>query len=164
VEQLGGQLRVDSKVDEGSRFSLLIPFSLPAPGSIAPSSPSSPQIAMRSRNGSVVSGSEIDVLVTALQTNHLAGSIHTSKRSSQNSLPASKVSQEAEGAGTFEVEGSGRPIRPVKIDEFEMDAALSKRANRATVRSQERATRRMSTPPDGNHHTSLRVLVVEVST
>jgi len=28
VEQLGGQLRVDSKVDQGSRFSFLIPFTL----------------------------------------------------------------------------------------------------------------------------------------
>jgi signal transduction histidine kinase len=28
VEQLGGQLRVDSKVDQGSRFSFLIPFTV----------------------------------------------------------------------------------------------------------------------------------------
>ena len=28
VEQLGGQLRVDSKPNEGSRFSVLIPFEL----------------------------------------------------------------------------------------------------------------------------------------
>lgn len=62
VEQLGGQLRVDSKVDEGSRFSFLIPFAVQPHGSSASGS-----------RGSISSQEtrdrEIESLVNAL-TNH----------------------------------------------------------------------------------------------
>ncbi|KIP01296.1 hypothetical protein PHLGIDRAFT_507654 [Phlebiopsis gigantea 11061_1 CR5-6] len=61
VEQLGGQLRVDSEVNQGSRFSFLIPFSTEADGNSSSSS-------QRSRTHSRGSRSnEIDSLVSALQ-------------------------------------------------------------------------------------------------
>ncbi|GJE97693.1 histidine kinase-like protein [Phanerochaete sordida] len=61
VEQLGGQLRVDSRVNEGSRFSFLIPFGVGTPNS-------SPGSSQRSRTQSRGSrGHEIESLVNALQ-------------------------------------------------------------------------------------------------
>lgn len=62
MEQLGGQLRVDSKVDEGSSFSFLIPFTM---GSDRASSSGSSQ---RSQSRSARTD-EIESLVNAL-TNH----------------------------------------------------------------------------------------------
>lgn len=65
VEQLGGQLRVDSKVDEGSRFSFLVAFSTDTA-----SSSSSPQ---RTRTQST-SRAEIDSFVSALAGHPLTSS------------------------------------------------------------------------------------------
>ncbi|KAI0685013.1 hypothetical protein BC835DRAFT_1291358 [Cytidiella melzeri] len=65
VEQLGGQLRVDSKPNEGSRFSFLIPF---ATSSQSGSSVSS----LRSRANSE-RGDEINSLVHALKSHPLPG-------------------------------------------------------------------------------------------
>lgn len=62
VEQLGGQLRVDSKVDKGSCFSFLIPFNTGADGN---SSPSSQRSRAHSRNARET---EIESLVSALQS------------------------------------------------------------------------------------------------
>ncbi len=64
VDQLGGQLRVDSKPNEGSRFSLLIPF--------VTSSQSGSSSSARSRTNSY-RGDQIDSLVQALQSSHLTG-------------------------------------------------------------------------------------------
>ncbi|KAF9013357.1 hypothetical protein BDQ17DRAFT_1386916 [Cyathus striatus] len=71
IEQLGGQLRVDSKVDEGSRFSFLIPLSLSMePESERPATPGSQHSSTRS--GSMKSiRSEIDELVEALSADHM---------------------------------------------------------------------------------------------
>lgn len=77
MEQLGGQLRVDSKVDEGSSFSFLIPF---ATGSDHSSSSGSSQ---RSRSRSSRTD-EIESLVNALA--HNPNSIITSLANSSKSL------------------------------------------------------------------------------
>ncbi|EKM49752.1 uncharacterized protein PHACADRAFT_106758 [Phanerochaete carnosa HHB-10118-sp] len=61
VEQLGGQLRVDSRANEGSRFSLLIPFSTALQQDIDASSQRSSTQSRGSR------GTEIQSLVNALQ-------------------------------------------------------------------------------------------------
>ena len=67
VEQLGGQLRVDSEVGKGSRFSILIPFATEAEGS--GSGPSEvhthpvPQSLACSRGGS-----ELENLVLAISS------------------------------------------------------------------------------------------------
>ncbi|KAI0930755.1 hypothetical protein AcV7_004852 [Taiwanofungus camphoratus] len=76
VEQLGGQLRVDSKIDEGSRFSCLIPFATEADSTRLVSVSSTPSSLrsspLRSRTNSNVSrDSEIDHLVDALSANHM---------------------------------------------------------------------------------------------
>lgn len=67
VEQLGGQLRVDSKMGQGSRFSCLLPF------------PTADQGHLELKTSSVEEGggsggsniSEIDSLVEALSTSHM---------------------------------------------------------------------------------------------
>ncbi|KAI0088500.1 hypothetical protein BDY19DRAFT_947972 [Irpex rosettiformis] len=64
VEQLGGQLRVDSKPNEGSRFSLLIPFGT--------SSRSASTSSTRTRTSSY-RGDQIESLVQALQSHQFTG-------------------------------------------------------------------------------------------
>ncbi|CCL99470.1 uncharacterized protein FIBRA_01488 [Fibroporia radiculosa] len=75
VEQLGGQLRVDSRINEGSRFSFLIPFSTEIDGSISPSpscSPSSRSSHRRSLDEMPnARESQFDNLVEALSNQHI---------------------------------------------------------------------------------------------
>lgn len=78
VEQLGGQLRVDSKVDVGSRFSFLLPFSTDPSLDISnsPTDSSNASSLTRSRVHSHTNAArtdEIDNLVHALASSHLGG-------------------------------------------------------------------------------------------
>ncbi|KAJ7134984.1 hypothetical protein C8R43DRAFT_894662 [Mycena crocata] len=125
VEQLGGQLRVESKVDEGSRFSFLIPLSLPTEGdelaipSSAPSTNSSlASLRVRSRKPSLTG--EIDSLVEALSPNHMVSSPQESlhKRTGFSSPPEVLASK----LGVFDVSDSGMPLRPIKVDGFAIEA------------------------------------------
>lgn len=84
IEQLGGQLRVDSKPNEGSRFSLLIPFGMCSQSGSSTSS--------RSRSDSL-RGDEIESLVHALQSHQLTGI--TSPRRDVGSPGADKVEPSA---------------------------------------------------------------------
>ncbi|TFY65059.1 hypothetical protein EVJ58_g2200, partial [Rhodofomes roseus] len=73
VEQLGGQLRVDSRTGEGSRFSFLIPFTTDTDNSITPQDSRSPS--SRSMNSADdTRGNEMDNLVQALSNHHLSQS------------------------------------------------------------------------------------------
>jgi hypothetical protein len=79
VAQLGGQLKVESKVDEGSRFSFLIPLGIyPASRGSShslstPSSTSNQSLRQHSRPPSVGSQRNIEQLVEALTFNHMKG-------------------------------------------------------------------------------------------
>ncbi|RXW22877.1 hypothetical protein EST38_g2993 [Candolleomyces aberdarensis] len=116
VEQLGGQLRVDSTVGAGSRFSFLIPLSLcqhaghitegGSPGSSSVSDQSSALSSKESLRSNPRSGhSEIDGLVEALSSNHMTRSEKEPEESPKE-------------IGTFPVQGSQVPVRGVKIDPF----------------------------------------------
>ncbi|KDQ62255.1 hypothetical protein JAAARDRAFT_149003 [Jaapia argillacea MUCL 33604] len=74
VEQLGGQLRVDSKLGEGSRFSFVVPFQVHVEDSDGSNSPSVASLPLRSRRGSRAStgGSEVQSFVEVLATNHMS--------------------------------------------------------------------------------------------
>ncbi|KAG7088619.1 hypothetical protein E1B28_012592 [Marasmius oreades] len=115
VEQLGGQLRVESKVDEGSRFSFLIPLSLNVEGhksgSSTSASGSSLASSFRSRAVSNVSAErEIEFLVEALSSSHLSPS------PSPSPAPLTVgASPKTSLAGTFGVTDSSVPVRPVKV-------------------------------------------------
>ncbi|KAK0201599.1 hypothetical protein DFS33DRAFT_1385902 [Desarmillaria ectypa] len=126
VEQLGGQLRVDSRVEQGSRFSFLIPLSFYTgkanPLSSSSRASSSDSLRIRSRPPSINSGNEIDSLVEAISSNHMGP-----KSSSQKSSPSLEDERKIDGfpnipsrkqsEGTFEVVGSQVPVRPIKMDE-----------------------------------------------
>ncbi|QRW20362.1 protein-histidine kinase [Rhizoctonia solani] len=148
VEQLGGQLRVDSKQGQGSRFSFLIPFALPDGSSSEQSfSPQSGNNVERSRRSSMGSAyasaasasvrsanSRIESLVEALSAppGHMSSPSSRGIRASPPGMqrqpstqnpPMARVSTRPVNppAGVFPVEGSKWPIRGVKMDEFDMD-------------------------------------------
>ncbi|TRM64908.1 hypothetical protein BD626DRAFT_454990 [Schizophyllum amplum] len=121
VEQLGGQLRVDSQLNQGSRFSFLIPLGLyedraisESPASSGSSAVSSLRVRDRTMSRGSSKGSEIDSLVEALSTSHM--------KSPQSPLAADIRKEPREPhPGTVEIGGSATPLRPVKIDEFDLD-------------------------------------------
>jgi len=156
VEQLGGQLRVESKVNEGSRFSFLIPFAL-AGETDSRSCSTSSRIGLGSRKSG--SGSDIDDFVEALASDHMS-----SPNRSLNNIP-SQISH-ADIAGSFEIPDSNTPLHAVKVDP--VIAALGHPHREAsTTAVAERHPQVVSTPSRRSRNTSdkpvqLRVLVVEV--
>ena len=94
VEQLGGQLRVDSKPKEGSRFSFLIPFEL-----LHADASNESTVDLKVQQGGVLTGrsrtssqsSEIDSLVEAISSDPMKVGHQRKKGKSVNksrSLPA----------------------------------------------------------------------------
>ncbi|KAJ7505555.1 hypothetical protein B0H11DRAFT_1796399 [Mycena galericulata] len=128
VEQLGGQLRVESKVGEGSRFSFLIPLALSADGGegLVMSSPATSSnnsslksLRTRSRKASIESSEGIDSFVEALSASHMVStspheSYHKRTRSSSPTDGPFPLST----PGVFGVADSSMPLRPVKVDGY----------------------------------------------
>ncbi|KAG9043589.1 Light-sensor Protein kinase [Tulasnella sp. UAMH 9824] len=159
VEQVGGQLRVDSGPG-GSRFSFLLPFTLPdhkghrAFTNLVPSRP-----------GSQTSGtSEVDDFVSALSTSHM-GQVDT-----RESQPASVLRREPttvpSGEGVFPVQDSRTGVRGVKMDPFFLDRPPAEGRGPAALEQSQRpeledaideAEEEESKRPPGQ----LRVLVVD---
>jgi hypothetical protein len=132
VEQLGGQLRVDSKVDEGSRFSFLIPFATSeAPHSLSPSS----SLLARSRasTGSAPGSSrsiqsELDSFVDALSSSHMDNTpafsrVNNSKEKLAITPGPDKMREQR---GYFDVAGSSTPLRAVRMDGQDLDESVSR--------------------------------------
>jgi hypothetical protein len=154
VEQLGGQLRVDSKTGEGSRFSCLLPF---------PVADGHRQIELRSSSAEDAAGSgtsntsEIDSLVEALSTSHMIP--HTPGRQGLPSRRPKPKRVRPPTEGKFEVEDSFFPVRGVKVDNVEMDVAA--KGMRVLPRTSS-APRLKSRPIQPRSQNALRVLIVEV--
>jgi hypothetical protein len=169
IEQLGGQLRVESKVSSGSRFSFLVPFATtvdsvqdgigPQPESDSKvsggDSARRPVVAMSSSASS--GGSEIESLIEAL------GSL---SQTPDNARPPSP------GGGQFKVKGSGYPVRALKVDGFDLDAPSlhprqpsdpdkSAKPIPEPPRHPSVIKKRISTPFQKVSEEKLRVLVVE---
>ncbi len=145
VEQLGGQLRVNSKVDEGSRFSFLMPSTFAGddqPTSSSGSSRSSLQSSCpRSRNRSRSSkGSELERLVEAISTHHM----HPQSLSPRSSVPDSSLP------------------RPVKIDDGQIDVITlpAEQPNNFLPAALPIAPKEQHSPSQAPEQ--LRILVVEV--
>ncbi|KZW02251.1 hypothetical protein EXIGLDRAFT_760088 [Exidia glandulosa HHB12029] len=137
VEQLGGQLRVDSELGRGSRFSFLMPFVRYEPGrtyeqsrgaiaehlssveSASSSSVDAPSTrssgSYRSRSGA----SELESLVQALGTpvTRAPPSRPSSAAKSKGKERAEGERSEGPGNGEFPVAGSYFPVRSIKVDE-----------------------------------------------
>ncbi|KAF7314265.1 ATP-binding cassette transporter [Mycena kentingensis (nom. inval.)] len=140
VEQLGGQLRVESKVGEGSQFSFLIPLALATVGeelvssSRTSSNNSAKSLQVRSRRTSLASSGELDSLVEAISSSHMispspTGSGGNSHKRTRSSSPEPTTHQLPTPShlppGIFGVSDSNTPLRPVKVDAFTIDAAAS---------------------------------------
>ncbi|KAL1712701.1 phytochrome-like protein [Schizophyllum commune] len=162
VEQLGGQLRVDSQVNEGSRFSFLIPLGLQGDGNSTSSAVSSQSSASssldkidrrRSRAMSHTSASsKIDSLVEALSSSHMHPQVTTPE--------AQKELQ----PGTVDIPGSATPLRPVRIDQFDLDKPTRSPQSyyRPTgIRLPSKASREALTSADPPSKPVLRILIVE---
>jgi hypothetical protein len=124
IHRLGGQLRVESKVDEGSRFSFLIPLALSVDGdelvmtsSPGPSSKNSSPMPLRkrSRKQSLDSAGKIDSLVEALSSSHIVAQEGYHRPAE---LPVTALTIKP---GVFVVSDSSMPLRPVKVDSFTID-------------------------------------------
>ncbi|KLO05580.1 hypothetical protein SCHPADRAFT_946794 [Schizopora paradoxa] len=123
VEQLGGQLRVDSKPNEGSRFSFLIPFELvqadPSNDSTVDLKvPSSGKLTSRSRTSS--KSSEIDSLVEAISSDPMK----VKHRKHSKAVARSTSMTQSPPEGSYDVADSRFPIRSVKVDEFDVDKTI----------------------------------------
>ncbi|KAL5520100.1 hypothetical protein ACEPAG_1760 [Sanghuangporus baumii] len=168
VEQLGGQLRVDSKPNEGSRFSFLIPFELPSSDnttSMSPTHSSTSVQSLRSRNSS--DSSEIDGVIGALQSDHMKRP--RAKKASREGQRQAIMNSPAK-EGTFPVADSRFPIKGLKVSDFDVDKSVESSQFKTMAptpvparltppfanRSPSRASSSPSSPSD-----KLRVLVVE---
>ncbi|KAK0487234.1 phytochrome-like protein [Armillaria novae-zelandiae] len=172
VEQLGGQLRVDSRVEQGSRFSFLIPLSFHTggPNTLSSSSreSSSDSLRIRSRPPSINSANEIDSLVEAISSNHMGP-----KSSSPQPSPSLEDQGKIDGfpnyskprsEGTFEVVGSHVPVRPIKMDENINTPSANLRLGSVPMRSapgNRAATSAALGPSQKCAPSKLRVLIVE---
>lgn len=159
VEQLGGQLRVESKVNEGSRFSFLIPFAVAGEVDSTSCSTSS-CVVVGSRKSS--SGSDIDGLVEALGSDHMS-----SRNRSLISIPSQP--SHTDKTGSLEIPDSNTPLHAVKIDPVVASLGHPHRETSATVvaegRSEENAVStitRSSGDVGDKKQSLLRVLIVEV--
>lgn len=113
VEQLGGQLRVDSTVDKGSRFSFLIPLMLSSEGHSLPP-PAIPQIG----------STNTESLAEAFPSDHVDDA--TARKIVSSQIPVKVHSAERSGPATTQnVSGitlpditsdkSGQDCTPVKL-------------------------------------------------
>ncbi|KAG6909273.1 hypothetical protein DXG01_001335 [Tephrocybe rancida] len=144
VEQLGGQLRVDSKVGGGSRFSFLMPLAFspsPVPPSLTlPTEPGdSRAIFLHPRRRSSSTSDDLDNFVEAMVG-----------YSSGRSAASSQKRAEPAGATT-------PPIKAVKVDTFASEVMTMER------RSQTYLPIITSSPPEVQtaEHPFLKVLIVE---
>jgi hypothetical protein len=157
VEHLGGQLRVDSRVGDGSRFSFLLPFPVAGPNAFRSRETST----LSQDDGSASGGnSEIDSLVSAISTSHMVQHApSTSPRPVLRRPRPREVRPPSEGR--FEVEDSVFPIRPLKLDEASVEPPMVS----AQRRQQQARAHRINSKPlqshtQKSHH--LRILIVEV--
>ncbi|KAM5540919.1 hypothetical protein V8D89_005563 [Ganoderma adspersum] len=133
VEQLGGQLRVDSTLGTGSRFSFLIPLATETSsgGHLTMSSPSpnSSQSSLAHSVRSVSSrtssaGSEIDNLVEAISSSHMDDSLKLIGSSGQSRMVDRASPLRAQNDRGVEIQGSANPLKPVKMDGFDLDSPV----------------------------------------
>lgn len=159
VEQLGGQLRVDSAMGKGSRFSFLLPLTTDGSGSgrLTFSSSNSSRSSLIASMHSVPSrrasmggsrGSEIDNLVEALSSSHMG-----------DQSPHERLITRGDG-GKVDIPGSANSIKPVKMDGYDLDQPKTPPRTQLSPKKRSPMTRTLS----DSALPRLRILIVEVST
>ncbi|KAJ3753797.1 hypothetical protein EV360DRAFT_96883 [Lentinula raphanica] len=129
VEQLGGQLRVESKVGEGSQFSFLLPLSLSV-------SEISDTASSRSRSNSSMGSShvkatiEIDSIVEALGRSRL--SVDSQRESPTRSIEEPHSSHKSL-PGVFPVSDSQYPVRPIKVTQLDVEIPLESQISKPSL-------------------------------
>lgn len=125
MEQLGGQLRAESRPNEGACFSFLIPFELARTDSVGQSPrPKNALTRTGSRNSS--DSSELESLVEALQSNHMKESRSNSLSKTRNAQNLARPPSHRAKEGEFDVTDSRFPIKSVKIDAVDADKPVDR--------------------------------------
>ncbi|KAI0683048.1 hypothetical protein C8Q76DRAFT_804212 [Earliella scabrosa] len=161
VEQLGGQLRVDSALGEGSRFSFLLPLSTEMSASPSArlsisgnSSRSSLVRSLRSVAPRAASrNSEIDIIVEAIASPHMPVDDKTRT-----------IESRPDSGGKVDIPGSAHPLKPVKVDEFDLDRPVSsRRPSRAKISPVKMSPMKRSSSLGQSYPDlpKLRILIVE---
>lgn len=167
VEQLGGQLRVDSRPGSGSRFSFLVPFQLAQDITLPTSTSSGLSVPGQVRARTTSSGSsELESIVEALSADHMNASPHSSTPSSTVHSP--RPPRHPPSGGKFDVFGSRYPVRSIKLDGSELDIAITRSTPATEVDNRESyvppsasISSQASKAFSGPLETKLRVLIVE---
>lgn len=168
VEQLGGQLRVDSKLGQGSRFSCLLPFPIANQGQIERKTGSVEEgggSGAGSRGGSGAGSggsnmSEIDSLVEALSTSHMVPHVPRSPGAPSRRPKPRKVRPPT--GGNFDVEDSYFPVRGIKVNEFDVEPTNTTVSGARSLQHPASKSRMESRTFRGRGGNGLRILVVEV--
>ncbi|KAF8195506.1 hypothetical protein BJ912DRAFT_1021221 [Pholiota molesta] len=136
VEQLGGQLRVNSTIGKGSRFSFLIPlalsvertFSRQGKSSLSSgSSRASPGMHASSPSSSVRSGGFVENDINNLETSISRQFLLTDEGRQAEGSRSSFNRTRRPSTGIFEVTDSQMPIRPVKMHSLNTEIPPRKR-------------------------------------
>ncbi|CDO69279.1 hypothetical protein BN946_scf185042.g181 [Trametes cinnabarina] len=157
VEQVGGQLRVDSVLGQGSRFSFLLPLTTDLPdGSLSSGSSISSH---QSSSKQASRGSEIDDLVHAFSSTHMDGAV-TSQDGQVVRRTQSRPPPASSGQGV-EVCGSATPLKPIKVDGYDQDSPVASKhvveQRNGSPAKRSPSSRSQSQSP----YPRLRILIVE---
>jgi hypothetical protein len=162
VEQLGGQLRVESKVDEGSQFTFLLPLSL---------STEVPDVAVTATNHSNSSleslcknSNAIDSIVEALSTSHVpANASQQSSPSPSDESQRSSQHPRKSSLGTIPVSDSPYPVRPINVPELQVERTSQPPIPAMSTSGEKAVEGHGPSHSDKLQKGSLRILIVEVS-
>lgn len=143
---------MDSKEYDGSRFTLLIPFTLEDDWSASQSRQATPP---PSSPDALTGTSVIDSLVEALSSNHMGGSTPGAKIPSPGGLaPKALIPHFPPQGGKFEVVDSRFPVRSVRVNDVDVDLGLP------TVVPTDPSV--LASSQSTSSSSNLRVLIVEV--
>lgn len=159
VEQLGGQLRVDSQLNEGSRFSFLLPLGTESEGALSsPSTASLSRSATRSRSTSQsAQDNQIDDLVQALSAQRMSDLASKRRLSQPPSSDGSPGPEIREGEPSLKLKQIEAPPEGSEPEPETSKKPRGKMTKKSPIRHH--------TSTDYHHHQSvspLRVLIVEV--
>lgn len=113
-----------------------------------------------SRNNS--RGSEIDNLVEAISSSHMDDSPKLIGSSGQSRMVDRASPLRAPSERGVEIQGSANPLKPVKVDEFDLDSPVRPPAAKMSQRIKTRSPGSHRGQADEAQVPRLRILIVEV--